>query len=283
MSVEFQKELKMLQDKVTAIYCIIDDLLKQMNHTEHHNRKFSDSQVLTTAIVSGLYFRGNQTMALFYMRSHIFTTVIYKSGFTKRLHKLKELLLFLFLHIGRIFKYICCDMEYIIDSFPVRVCHNIRISRSKLLQGEQYRGYNASKREYFYGVKIQLVTTVEGIPVDLYLVEGAEHDAQILKRMYHDLPPESTLYGDSAYTNYEIEDLFKETEQVNLKICRKSNSKRKDQPYMAYIKEAMRKRIETTISQITALMPRHINAVTTHGFIIKLILFVMAFQMDQFI
>jgi len=91
--------------------------------------------------------------------------------------------------------------------------------------------------------------------------------------MCHDLPAEITLYADSAYTNYEIEDLFKETQQVQLRACRKSNSKRKDQPYMAYIKETMRKRIETTISQITALMPRHINAVTTNGFIIKLILF----------
>ncbi len=273
----------MLQDKVIAIYCVFDDLLKEMNHKEHTRRKFSDSQVLTTAVIAALYFRGNQTMAISYMKSHIFTAVINKSGFTKRLHKLKELLLFVFLRIGRIFKYLYCDMEYIIDSFPVRVYHNIRIKRCKLLQGEQYRGYNSSKREYFYGVKIQLITTTDGIPVEMYLVEGAEHDSQILKRMHDDLPPESTLYGDSVYTNYQIEDLFKETEQVDLKICRKSNSKRKDQPYMAYIKEAMRKPIETAISQITSLMPRHINAVTTNGFIIKLILFVMAFQMNQLI
>jgi len=39
----------------------------------------------------------------------------------------------------------------------------------------------------------------------------------------------------------------------------------------------MRKIIETFISQITSLMPRHINAVTAKGFIIKLILFVITF------
>jgi len=162
----------MLQDKVTAIYCVLDDLLQEMNHIEHNNRKFSASQVLTTAIVSALYFRGNQTMALLYMKSHIFKNTINKNGFTKRLHKLKELLLFVLISIGRLFKYLCCEMEYIIDSFPVKVCHNIRISRSKLLKGNQYRDYNASKREYFYGVKIQLVTTADGIPVEMYLLEG---------------------------------------------------------------------------------------------------------------
>ncbi len=54
-------------------------------------------------------------------------------------------------------------MEYIIDSFPVKLCHNIRTGRCRLFWEEKYRGYNASKREYFYGVKIELVTTADGI------------------------------------------------------------------------------------------------------------------------
>jgi len=110
----------MLHDKVIAIYCSTDHLLKEMNHIEHNNRMFTDGQVITTALVSALYFRGNQTIALNYMRSHIFEVVIKKSGFTKRLHKLKETLMFILLNIGRVFKYISREMEYIIDSFPVK-------------------------------------------------------------------------------------------------------------------------------------------------------------------
>ena len=230
-----------------------------------------------------MFFAGNQTTALSYMWSRIFDKILNKSGFTKRLHKLKELLLSIFFSIGRIFKYIHCEMEYIKDSFPVKVCHNMRIKRCKLVKGEEYRAYNASKREYFYGFKVQLITTKEGIPVEMYFVEGKEHDSQISQRMYHDLPAESSLYGDSGYTDYELEDLFKETEQVHLQIAREKNSKRKDEPFKAYIKEAMRKIIETFISQITGLMPRHINAVTAKGLIIKLILFVMAFQIKNVI
>jgi len=140
---ELQNELKMLQDKVIATYCLVDDLLKEMNHKEHENRRFTDGQVITTALVSALCFRGNQTMALGYMESHVFERVLKKSGFTKRLHKLKEVLMFIFLRIGRVFKYLCCEMEYIIDSFPVKVCHNIRISRCKIFHDEKYRGWNA--------------------------------------------------------------------------------------------------------------------------------------------
>src|SRR5690606_21888747 len=137
-----------------------------------NNRIFTDGQVITTAMVSALYFRGNQTMALDYMHSHIFDRAIKKSGFTKRLHKLKETLMFILINIGRVFKYINCELEYINDSFPVRACLNIRIGRCKLFRDERYRGYNASKREHFYGARIQLVTTADGIPVEMYLVEG---------------------------------------------------------------------------------------------------------------
>ena len=71
----------MLQDKVLAIYCLMDDLLKEMDHKEHNNRRFPDSQVLSTALVSALYFRGNQSLALAYMRSHIFEDVLQKKWF----------------------------------------------------------------------------------------------------------------------------------------------------------------------------------------------------------
>lgn len=274
----------MLQDKVIGIYCLTDDILKGIRHYEDRQRKVSDSEIITTALVSALYFKGNQSHAISYMRSHqMVPCMIGKSGFTKRLHMVQPLLLWLFSEMGRLFKYICSEMEYIIDSFPLRVCHNIRISRSKLLQGEGWRGYNASKREYFYGVKVQLVTTKEGIPVELCFVPGSEHDVEALKKMSLDLPAQSILYGDSAYTSYELEELYRETEGIELKISRKSNSKKPDEPWTAFLKTAMRKRIETTISEIVELMPHSIHAVTANGFLIKVLLFVFAYQLKTII
>jgi hypothetical protein len=270
----------MLQDKVIGIYCLMDDILKNMGHYEPMRRQVSDSEVITTALVSALYFKGNQSHTLNYMRSHnMMPNMINKSGFTKRLHQVQSLMLWLFLEMGRLFKYICAELEYIIDSFPLKVCHNIRISRSRLLKGEQWRGYNASKREYFYGVKVQLVTTKQGIPVEVCFVPGSEHDVEALKKMYLDLPLQSILYGDSAYTAYELEELYKETESIELKISRKSNTKRMDKPYEAFVKTAMRKRIETVIREIIELMPHSIHAVTPQGFFLKVLLFIFAYQL----
>ncbi len=54
----------MLHDKVIGIYCLVDDILKGIRHYEHKERKVSDSEIITMAVVSALYFKGNQYNAL---------------------------------------------------------------------------------------------------------------------------------------------------------------------------------------------------------------------------
>jgi len=51
-------------DKVTSIYCIADDMLKGVGHRKNSNRKVSDSEVLSTGIISALYFGGHQDQGL---------------------------------------------------------------------------------------------------------------------------------------------------------------------------------------------------------------------------
>lgn len=47
------------EDKIISIFCLVDDLLKGIGHREDSRRKVSDSEVITTAIVSALYFGGH--------------------------------------------------------------------------------------------------------------------------------------------------------------------------------------------------------------------------------
>jgi len=47
------------EDKIIAIYCFVDDLLKGVERQEDIRRKVSDSEIITTAIVSALYFGGH--------------------------------------------------------------------------------------------------------------------------------------------------------------------------------------------------------------------------------
>lgn len=68
---------------------------------------------------------------------------------------------------------------------------------------------------------------------------------------------------------------------IQLKSLRKENSHRKDAPWFAYLKGVIRKRIETSISGIKALFLSKIHAVTVRGFLIKVLLFLLAFQLNK--
>ncbi len=126
-------------------------------------------------------------------------------------------------------------------------------------------------RRYFYGVKLQVLITASGIPVEFCFVPGSGSDVQALKKLPLAVEAESRIYGDAAYTDYKIEDTMKEADTVELMIGRRSNAKRKDEPWLRFIKEQMRKRIETSLGEIKALFVRTIHAVTFKGFLLKLI------------
>lgn len=273
------------EDKIISIFCFVDDLLKGIGHQEDSRRKVSDSEVITTAIVSALYFGGHHDNGRNMMKmTAMIPAMLDKSRFSRRLHNLEELIWQLFFQVGHQLKTIAGASDYVIDSFPIAVCDNIRISRSKILQGKQWRGKQCSMRRYFYGVKVQVLTTAdEGIPVEFCFVPGSESDVQALKKLPMTVAPESKIYGDSAYTDYTIEDDIKESDLIQLMIQRKSNSKRKDEPWIRFLKEQMRKGIETTFSLVKGLFLRKIHAVTFKGFLLKILMFIVGFTFNKLV
>lgn len=270
------------EDKIIRIYCIVDDILKGIGHYEDSRRKVSDSEVITTALVSALYFGGHADNSRGFMKmTGLVPDMLDKSRFNRRLHQISELVFSIFWQLGHYLKSIAGASEYVIDSFPVAVCDNIRISRSRLLRGKQWRGKQCSMRRYFYGVKVQVLVNKHGIPVEFGFVPGCESDVQALKKLPLAVAAESKIYGDSAYTDYQLEDDMRTGDLVELMIQRKSNSLRKDEPWIRFIKEQMRKGIETSFSEIKALFLRKIHAVTFKGFLLKLVMFILAFTLNK--
>lgn len=270
------------KDKIISIFCLIDDILQGINHVEDVRRQVSDSEIILTAIVSSTSFYGNHSSAIKFMKQYGFIpNMLDKSRFNRRLHKIGKLLYELFEIVSSYYKDLCCELHYIIDSFPVAVCNNMRIANCKILKDKKWRGYTASMRNYFYGVKVQLLTTKDGIPIAFHFTPGKTGDAKALGKMIDKLPAEASLYGDSAYTDYGLEDIALEKKCILLKIQRKSNAKRIDTVEQKYEKLKMRKRVETVISDIKKMFPRTIHAITLQGFLIKLTLFVFGLQLNK--
>ncbi len=175
------------------------------------------------------------------------------------------------------------DSVYLIDSLPIAVCDNIRISRNKLYGDETFRGYIASKKRYFYGLRVHLLVTQDGQPVECFLTHGGFGDVDALTYYAYHLPEGSIIYADKAYNDYEIEDLLKEIDHIQLLPIRKKNSKRPLPAYVSFVQHYYRKRIETAGSLIEQLLPKSIHAVTAEGFELKVALFVIAYSLKCYI
>jgi Transposase DDE domain len=273
-----------MDDKIIATFCLCDDLLKAMHHQEDRQCQMNDAEIMTTAFVASLFFRGNHESARAMLQQYGYIPhMVSKSRFNRRLHRIKDIFIIVFDFLGKIWKTLNTDAIYVIDSIPIAVCDNIRIRRSKMYSDENFRGYQASKKRYFYGLKVHLMVTQDGQPVECFLTPGSFGDVDALKYYAYELPDGSIIYADKAYNDYEIEDLLKEVDHIQLIPMRKKNSKRALPPYISFVQSYHRKRVETAGSLIEQLLPKSIHAVTSQGFELKVALFVIASSLNCYL
>jgi hypothetical protein len=272
--------------RTIAIYCFLDDLLNSLQHREDCRVRVSDAEVLTVAVCGMLFFGGNYTLSrAFLHESGLMPRMLDKSQFSRRLSRLADLVDLIFHQLGDALKELNVESRYAVDSFPVPMCDNIRIKGCRLTEQfadrEQFRGYLASKRRYFYGVRIQVLATIDGTPVEFVIMPGAPADIQGLAELPLALPAGADVALDSAYTEYEWEDVAAETDGIRLLVTRKSNSQRRDVPALHDYKFWLRHRIETVFGEITKLFPKKIHATNFAGFMLKISLFLFAYQINK--
>jgi hypothetical protein len=122
--------------------------------------------------------------------------------------------------------------------------------------------------------------TESGIPVEIFLSPGSYADVNSLYDFSFLLPEGCLIYGDRAYNSYDIEDELKLSD-ISLNPIRKKNSKRKYEYLAGDGIKIIRKRIESTFSVISQKFPKHIHAVTSRGFELKVFLFILAYGTEK--
>lgn len=271
-----------MEVQIITIFCVLDNILKFTGFRDDWQVTMTSSEIMTIAITSGFFFSGNlEETRNFFSEYKLVRTLLSKSQFNRRLHAIDgSIWELVFNTLAEIFKEGNDDQEYIVNSFPIAVFDNIRISTSKIYKAEEYRGRMASKRRFFYGLRGHMITTKKMKPIEFILAPGSYSDARVFKNFQLDLPSGALLYGDPIYTNYNYEAIIEESMNVRMLIARKTNSKRQHQPWINYLIGCSRKMIETAFSQITALFPKKIHAVTSKGFELKIICFILAYSFN---
>ena len=216
-----------MDDQILAIYGVCHDFLKALHHWEDRQPKMTAAEVMPTALVAMRFCGGNfeQARALLGTSQYL-PTMLSRSRLNRRMYQLQHLFVTLFDRLGQTWKEINDESVSIIDRFPVAVCANYRIPHAHIDHQETDRGYLASKKRSFYGLKIHLLGTPQGHPVACLLTPGSSSAGRALRSFQVAIPKGSVISAEKAYHDDGMEDLMYESATIALSPLRQEHSKR---------------------------------------------------------
>ena len=250
---------------IVTVYVVIDDLLKAYGFEDDCRTTVSAAEILTVGVVAAKYFQNHHERALCVMTRLGYVRALSLSRFNRRLHALRDWLAGILSLLLEVYRQ---GEVFIIDSMPLPVCKRARASRCKKVRGKAFCGYCAAKREKFFGWRLHLICTAEGIPVSFDLLPAAEQDLTPIHELTLALPAGATVFGDKGYvSDPDAEAILAAlgVRFVALRRCNMTPNTWADD----YDLRLYRKRIETVYSQMEALGMQRLHARTNHGFDLK--------------
>jgi hypothetical protein len=168
--------------------------------------EFSDAEVLTIYLWGVL--RGHQDVQAIhaYTKDHLaewFPRLPAYATYVQRLNRLAEVFVPLLGQMQQDFPPLKGEeMIRLIDSMPIMMAKAPRSGRAKVAPDLANKGYNATKKTYYYGVKLHILAFRRPgqlpLPDYLGLTPASEADINVLKAIAEDIHF-TPVYADKAY------------------------------------------------------------------------------------
>ncbi len=271
-----------MHDQAIIIYCICEEVTKVLNIKDDIQCKMSTPEVMTFVFLSAMLFECNyKKTRLVVSWQRYFKKILSHSQLIRRIHLIPDFVwTIVFEALKTLTRNPSCK-TFIVDSYPVKTYQTHKSYKAQIFAEKHFHGYNASKKEYFFGIKVHMVIDTEGVPMEFIFTPGNSADISGLKMLSLNLPKNSILLGDKAYNCYELEDQLIEFEEIKLLVRRRDNQNRQN----SFEENKMlreRNFIETVFSSIISRMPRHIHARTEKGFCLKIQFFILAYMVNLY-
>jgi hypothetical protein len=264
---------------IVTSYVVVDDVLKLIGHTDDCRAHVSNAEILTVAIVAAKYFQNHHERALCIVQQTGYLPKLSVSRFNRRLHALRDILLLIASLLGEM---MATGNVFVIDTLPVPVCKRVRADRCRKVQGDDYLGYCASKREYYFGWQLHLVCDAAGIPVAFDLLPAKWDELTLVQDLLSVLPPGSSVVADKGY----ISDLDQQLSYINGRvrlIPKQRRNMRGNTVEDAALIRAHRSRIETVNGQLEKMGLQRLHARTNPGFALKVLASLLALTFTNLI
>jgi hypothetical protein len=175
---------------LTCLYVLVDDLLPARQRLGRPPR-ISDSELICLAIGQVLLDCPNERRFLRLAQrrlGHLFPYIPGQSGFNKRLRGLAPQLLQAITLLGRLSPSFC-DRLRLLDSTPVPCAASRETVRRSALAGIGGYGYCRSHSRWFWGFRLYLLCSPDGLPVGFELAPANAPErlvaAELLQRFLH--------------------------------------------------------------------------------------------------
>ncbi len=231
------------------------------------------AEVMTFSILCGDYFQGDQKKAHFWLRYlGYFPSLLSRSRINRRAQNIpKDHWMAVFRLLAHMTIQHKSQGMYAVDSFPIPCCQKNRIDSRRLYLGKEYISYAPSKKQFFCGLRVHMVVTTEGCPVEFCFRPASHADITVLWTMELELPKSSVIYADAAYASEELRSfLFEEQQLCLLAQIKNKRSKRKHSKWRSKEINSRRQRVETVFSSICRRLPRALHVRTEKGFELRL-------------
>lgn len=195
---------------VTALYVQLDDFLGPRHTGAGRPPKLTDSELIVLAIAQVLLGMPNdrQFLALAGWRlGHLFPVLIDQSGYNRRLRALAP-------QIGRCISYLAwispsfCDQLRLLDSTPVPCGQSRETTRRSEFAGSAGYGYCRSHSRWFWGFRLYLITSGDGMPIGWELAAANTGERVVAAEMLQRIPIAGhILLADKGFAGHEFEQL----------------------------------------------------------------------------
>jgi len=238
-------------DKVTEIFCIVDDFCKEMtqilnenaiesdNSVKRRNRKskMSDSEVITIMVL--FHLKGYRCLKHFYinhlkqyMQSEFPETVSYNRFVELQSKSVLPMVIFLqTCCLGK-----CSGISFL-DSTVLKACHYKREKQNKVFKGIAAKGRGTMG--WFFGFKLHIIINERGEIIDFLITQGNIDDRQPLKDKTFHNKVFGKIFADRGYIG---KDLFEKLFVDGIHLVTKIKKNMKNALMHIYDKILLRKR-----------------------------------------
>jgi hypothetical protein len=202
-----------LDTLATALYVRTDDLLKESPQLAPWRPaigitpRLSDAELVTLPVMQALLGFTSEARWLRHARvhlRHLFPCLPQQPGYNKRLRGAAQLIR----HAIRALAAgtaVWTDDVWVVDSTPVECGRSRETARRSELAGWAEYGYCASHSRWFWGLRLHMVCTLQGLPVAFALAGAKADERDVLAGMLTAGPdllttrPGQALIGDKNY------------------------------------------------------------------------------------